>query len=75
MERKREEEIERRRREEGEDMEEKVTVKPLVNCLHSTPTPQQQPTEPQNGGPALFTRIPSFHLTEGKDPFCMETVR
>eukprot|EP00063_Salmo_salar_P060860 XP_014035695.1 PREDICTED: plectin-like [Salmo salar] len=64
MERKREEEIERRRREEGEDMEEKVTVKPLVNCLHSTPTPQQQPTEPQNGGPALFTRIPSFHLTE-----------
>uniref|UniRef100_A0A674DWZ8 AIG1-type G domain-containing protein n=2 Tax=Salmo trutta TaxID=8032 RepID=A0A674DWZ8_SALTR len=66
MERKREEEIERRRRGEGEDMEEKVTVKPLVNCLQSTPTPtpQQQPTEPQNGGPALFTRIPSFHLTE-----------
>ncbi|XP_064818197.1 GTPase IMAP family member 7 isoform X2 [Oncorhynchus masou masou] len=63
MERKREEEIERRR-EGGEDMEEKVTVKPLVNCLQSTPTQQQQPTEPQNGGPALFTRIPSFHLTE-----------
>ncbi|XP_031655179.1 uncharacterized protein LOC109876405 isoform X2 [Oncorhynchus kisutch] len=64
MERKREEEIERRRREEGEDMEEKVTVKPLVNCLQSTPTQQQQPKKPQNGGPALFTRIPSFHLTE-----------
>ncbi|XP_036796151.1 zinc finger CCCH domain-containing protein 13 [Oncorhynchus mykiss] len=61
MERKREEEIERRRR---EDMEEKVTVKPLVNCLQSTPTQQQQPKKPQNGGPALFTRIPSFHLTE-----------
>ncbi|KAM9489592.1 uncharacterized protein ACWYII_002675 isoform 2-T2 [Salvelinus alpinus] len=62
----RREEMERKRREEGEDMEEKVTVKPLVNCLQSTPTPtpQQQPTEPQNGGPALFTRIPSFHLTE-----------
>ncbi|XP_029511275.2 zinc finger CCCH domain-containing protein 13 [Oncorhynchus nerka] len=64
MERKREEEIERRRREEGEDMEEKVTVKPLVNCLQSTPAQQQQPKKPQNGGPALFTRIPSFHLTE-----------
>ncbi|XP_055767482.1 zinc finger CCCH domain-containing protein 13-like [Salvelinus fontinalis] len=62
----RREEMERKRREEGEDMEEKVTVKPLVNCLQSTPTPtpQQQPTEPQNGGSALFTRIPSFHLTE-----------
>uniref|UniRef100_A0A4W5KKM5 GTPase IMAP family member 8 n=1 Tax=Hucho hucho TaxID=62062 RepID=A0A4W5KKM5_9TELE len=58
-----------RREEEREDLEEKVTVKPLVNCLHSTPTPQpqQQPTEPQNGGPALFTRIPSFHLSEEGD--------
>ncbi|CAB1344493.1 unnamed protein product, partial [Coregonus sp. 'balchen'] len=70
IERRREEEIERRRREETEkrreEMEERVTVKPLVNCLRSTPTPepQQHPTEPQNGGPALFTRIPSFHLTE-----------
>uniref|UniRef100_A0A4W5PXL3 GTPase IMAP family member 8 n=1 Tax=Hucho hucho TaxID=62062 RepID=A0A4W5PXL3_9TELE len=68
IERKREE-IERRRMEEMEDLEENVTVKPLVNCLHSTPTPQpqQQPTEPQNGGPALFTRIPSFHLSEEDD--------
>ncbi|XP_052362349.1 GTPase IMAP family member 8-like [Oncorhynchus keta] len=62
MERKREEEIERRR-EEGEDMEEKVTV----NCLQSTPAQQQQSKKPQNGGPALFTRIPSFHLTEEGD--------
>ncbi|XP_052359067.1 GTPase IMAP family member 8-like isoform X18 [Oncorhynchus keta] len=66
MERKREEEIERRR-EEGEDMEEKVTVKPLVNCLQSTPAQQQQSKKTQNGGPALFTRIPSFHLTEEGD--------
>ncbi|KAJ8001716.1 hypothetical protein DPEC_G00172340 [Dallia pectoralis] len=56
------------RRDETENrrelMEERVTAKPVAKSLYSTPRPHQQPSEPQNGGPPVFTRTPSFNLNK-----------
>ncbi|XP_059185142.1 uncharacterized protein LOC131968323 isoform X2 [Centropristis striata] len=53
--------LERRRREEREEMERSLSLRQRSNGLHSTPAPEQQSySEPQEG--AQVTRTPSFRL-------------
>lgn len=65
-----------RRGKEGDEMEERVTVKPVVNGLRSTPAtpePSEKP-ETQNGSTPQVKRSSSFRLTAGKGQWRVETV-